>query len=116
MPVNHQIKRQLRQMPYREMCDLSGEIAEGWGQATAKKLAEVLTSLPTEISQKDEDQNAYLRDYFSRKRSVVIVPRGAGWAITMSGKVNLTIHCTDLREGMSQMFDTLIGYLALDRA
>ena len=116
MPANLQIKKQLAQLPYREMRDLSGEIREKLPQhPTTENVAEILTELPMEESEKDRNQNAYLQDYFGRKRAITITPHGNGWILTCS-TLDLTVHCTDLREGMSQLFDTLIGYLAISRA
>ena len=116
MPANLQVKNQLRQLPYREMQDLSTEIRASLPEhPTTENVADVLTSLPMEESEHDRNQNAYLMDYFSRKRAIAVTPHGNGWVLTCS-TLDLTIHCTDLREGMSQLFDTLIGYLAITRA
>jgi len=116
MPANRQVKTALRQLPYREMRDLSGEIRQGLPEhPTVDNVAAVLSSLPMEESEKDHNENAYLMDYFGRKRAITITPHGNGWMLTCS-TLDLTIHCTDLREGMSQLFDTLIGYLAITRA
>lgn len=98
------------------MRDLSTEIVKELPDcASEDDVASILTSLPLEMSEKDRDQNVYLQDYFSRKRAIAVTPHGNGWMLTCS-TLDLTVHCTDLREGMSQLFDTLIGYLAITRA
>jgi hypothetical protein len=116
MPVNLQVKRTLAQLPYQEMKDLSEQVGVRLSSIPPEgEIAEILSTLSTEESERDRNQNAYLQDYFSRKRAITIRPHGDGWVLTCS-TLDLTIHCTDLREGMSQLFDTLIGYLAISSA
>ncbi len=113
------INQQLRGMTYRDMVDfseiLAGEINNsGHPEVEAGTIAEVLTTLPISNEQ-TEKTNELLTSMFGRKRNFTIQPMSNGvFRFTCPSFEGAVVFDKDIREGVSQLMDTLTVLKALE--
>lgn len=99
----------LAQLTYRDMVDLSKIVAdELGGVTTAEKIASVLCNLPRDNDQ-TADTSVILHDAFKRKRNITVQPKSGGAYVITCGSFNgASVICEDIREGISQLLDTIV--------
>lgn len=113
------INQQLQGMTYRDMVDfseiLAGEINNsGHPEVEASTIAEVLTTLPISNEQTDRT-NEFLISMFGRKRNITIQPMSSGvFRFSCASFQGATVFEKDIREGISQLLDTLTVLKALE--
>lgn len=103
------IAKQLSLLTYRDMVDLSEIIAEKLDipAVTPPMIAHIFTSLPTHNEQTDST-NDMLADMFRRKRAISIMPLKEGvFKISCASYEGAVVFDKDIREGVSQLLDTL---------
>ncbi len=113
------INQQLCGMTYRDMIDfseiLAGELNNsGHPEVESSTIADVLTSLPISNEQTDKT-NELLVAMFGRKRNITIQPMASGvYRFTCASFQGATVFDKDIREGISQLMDTLTVLKALE--
>lgn len=103
--MNRPIKRALAGLPYQEMKQLSTEIATKVN-VNPTELADVLSTLPDQSEMEVRD-NDILGRAFTRKKQITIQPHGMGFKISMPTVEGATVIDSDIRAGVSQLFDIL---------
>ncbi len=104
-------------MTYRDMVDFSTILAErldlvGLG---SQRIAEVLVDLPASNEQTDKT-NEILGSLFNRKRIIAIQPLSNGvYRMSCASFEGAVVHDKDIREGVSQLLDTLTVLKALEQ-
>lgn len=101
-------------MTYRDMKDLSTLIAERLpAQLTAEAVADTLLKLPIDTEDAQlEKTNKILGNCFSRKKQIIIQPEhhpvgGTIYKITCPSVEGAVVFESNIREGVSQLLDTL---------
>lgn len=112
------VTQQLRGMTYRDMIDFSEIVAQALRQSgqsiDSTVLAQVLTSLPKGNEQTDKT-NEILQTMFKRKRQFTISPlRDGVFKIACPSFEGAVVFESDIREGVSQLLDTLTVLKALE--
>lgn len=102
------VAHQLATLTYRDMVDFSEIIAEALGGVvTAEKIAKVMSELPVSNEQTDRT-NEMLQGMFNRKRQFTITPLKDGvFKIACPSFEGAVVFDKDVREGVSQLLDTL---------
>lgn len=73
---------------------LSGLRSDGWDELEANR-------------------QALLAEFFKRKKQITVQPQGNGWSIQVP-TAGLEIRTDNIEEGMHEMMQTLISFIALD--
>ncbi len=113
------IAQQLRGMTYRDMVDFSEIIATalnsaGYSNIEPNIVADVLTNLPTSNEQTD-NTNKILASMFGRKRNFSIQPmKGGVFKMSCASFEGAVVFDKDIREGISQLMDTMTVLKALE--
>ncbi len=107
--MNRQIKAHLAQLPFREMVELSRQVAP----EAPGKMALVLSGLAQE---EDTEyvlkERAMLDSMFTRKKQITIQPHSSGFAVSIPAQ-NITVYTDDIRDGISQALDNLVALKAM---
>ena len=103
------VKKQLRELPFLEMEALASQL-EALIEDTplqSHHIARALASLPTETTDKLEQDNRMFIQFFNRKRVIQIVPERhlGAWTITMEGGPSVVNK--NLRDGVMEFLDSL---------
>jgi len=110
------VLRDLSRLPYMAMRRLASRVGVALKvddknhDKIAKAMAEAVEHEPV-ITGLDEFEAHVFTNFFTRKRSLSIVPDGDGWRIDMHGAP--TVHCTDIRNGLNDFLDALTAYKGL---
>ena len=105
-------------MTYRDMVDFSeivaSELEQRGRRIDPSVVAEVLTTLPKGNEQTDKT-NELLASMFGRKRNFTIQPMNNGvFKLSCSSFEGAVVFEKDIREGISQLLDTLTVLKALE--
>ena len=109
----------LRTLTYRDMVDFSEIVAQalnnaGHPEIEASTIADVFVTLPAHNEQSDKT-NAILQSMFKRKRQFTISPMKNGvFKIACPSFEGAVVFQEDVREGVSQLLDTLTVLKALE--
>jgi len=109
----------LRALTYRDMVDFSEIVAQelnnaGHPEIEASTIADVFVALPAHNEQTDET-NQILQSMFRRKRVFSIQPLKEGvFKISCASFEGAVVFEKDIREGVSQLLDTLTVLKALE--
>ena len=109
------IQNHLAALPYRDMVDLTTMIAEALPDcASPEDVATALLELPEE-DQQTTDTNIVLARMFSRKKQLTIQPCGEDvFKICCPTVEGAVVFDKNIREGVSQLLDTLTVLQAFD--
>lgn len=110
------VLRDLSRLPYMSMRRLASRFAkvldvdEKHSDKIAVALAKAIEEDPicTAVDIMDRDVFA---EYFTRTRNIRVVPYDGGWRIESASAP--TVHCNDIREGVSDFLDALSALRAL---
>lgn len=112
------LKAEIRALPYTDMKAFAGELATALKMvplgASADTVAEALLSLPMSKAQPPSMEDQYLRRAFRRKRSITLEKEANGWTVQVSGIPGAHIRNPNLREGISQLLDVIVGLKAME--
>lgn len=115
--MNRSLKAKLGTLPYREMLELSREVARELGQPEEPwqpKIADVLSGLAakedTDFAKKEQ---AMLHSLFTRQKQIKITPYEKGWKISIPAQ-NIDVYSDDVRDGISQALDNLVAIRCME--
>lgn len=100
-------------MPYRDMVDFSQLLCTKLEYGSPTKIAEALLDLPSDTEDDQlENTNKILASCFSRKKQITIQPErhsagGTIYKITCPTVDGAVVFDSNIREGVSQLLDTL---------
>lgn len=108
----NKIAKGLAMLTYRDMVDfseiLAAALAERNEAVPPSVLAEILTTLPYDNDQ-TASTNEILAGFFRRKRQITIQPEGQGvFKIACPSLDGAVVVDKDVREGVSQLLDTVV--------
>lgn len=110
------VRRLLRELPYREMRQLSHEVANKMGVDPHNEtvIADALSSVPTdaEYDEAARRRRAILAEFFHRKKQITIQPEGNGYMFVIPA-VGISVVSDDIEEGLQTLLETLISHEAL---
>lgn len=66
-----------------------------------------------DMDEMEEKRHDLLASFFSRKKQITVQPQGSGWSIQVP-TAGLEIRTDNIEEGMHEMVQTLISFIALD--
>jgi hypothetical protein len=111
--MRRSIAHQLSRLPYRDMRGLVQQITESV-PCEEESLCVALSGLRQDGWDDLEDQRQeLLAEFFRRKKQITVQPQGNGWSIQVP-TAGLEIRCDNIEEGMHEMLQTLISFIALD--
>lgn len=116
--ANH-IKRQLSLLPYQEMKGLGSEVCAALSGTAqdAEAIADVLSSMATDMSEYEAKENEILSRVFNRKRTVTITctedNEGTVWIVECTTMGVGTVQARRLKDGMLEIVDRLVAFQCL---
>jgi len=114
--MRRSVRQELRKLPYRDMRELSEEITDKLPEPPpSEDIAMALTCLNIGGTEDDMEQRRrlLLSEFFCRKKQITIQPEGKGFKICVP-TTGLTVHTEDIEEGLHDMTQTLISFLAME--
>lgn len=107
--MNRAIKAKLALLPWREMTELSKELAKELNIDNPEDIAASLVGMAgkedTEFAKKEQTM---LHTMFTRKKQIVILPYENGFKVSVPAQ-NIDVYCDDVRDGISQALDNLVA-------
>lgn len=116
--------KQLKQLPYADMCQLAKTINEqleercGGLNLTFVNIADVLAGLKPGIVKQSEMttlEQKIIREIFNRKRSIAVSQHGSGYEMEISTVPGSLVHGLDLRVMFPQMLDQITTLSAMKK-
>ena len=107
--MNRHIKAKLANLPYREMVELSRDVARelqcGDDKIIATCLSELAGREDTDFALKEQ---MMLHAMFTRKKQIVVQPYEKGFKVSCPAQ-SIDVYCDDVRDGISQVLDNLVA-------